>query len=154
MVAPPPVLVSNLGQLTAGSTPFWELLDLAQAFTTGSNGTGYTLTSIELSLVTTISNAAPPTVTLHSGSANGTKVADFTGPSTLDASTTKSYTFTPTGTVTLNASTEYFVVAEMVVLLNGPIPHLMPRTPARSPAGASQTLTKAEVGHQHRQLRR
>ena len=104
-------LVSNIGQAKAGDT-LLRFTDLAQAFTTGDSDTGYTLTSIELSLVThnVSNNSAPPTVTLHSGSANGTKVADFTGPS-LEAFTTKNYTFTPTGTVTLNASTEYFVVA-------------------------------------------
>ncbi len=114
--APPTVLVSNTGQDAASSFTSFISSDLAQAFTTGDIETGYTLSSIELSLTTNnSSNVAPPTVTLYSGSANGTKVADFTGPSALDAFTTKNYAFTPTGTVTLAASIKYFVVVEVAV---------------------------------------
>ena len=103
-------LVSNIGQPNhAGYRS--TLLDLAQAFTTGANDTGYTLTSIDMFLYGASASETPPTVTLHSGSASGTKVADFTGPSTIGPGDV-SYTFAPATTVTLNASTEYWVVAK------------------------------------------
>ena len=103
-------LVSNIGQ-TADN--FAELggNDAAQPFTTGTNATGYTLTSIELRL-NSAKSTDTPTVKLYSGSANGTEVATFTGPAMLDASGTNNYTFTPSSTVTLRMSTTYWVVAE------------------------------------------
>ena len=39
-------------------------------------------------------------------------MADFTGPSALDASTAKNYTFRPTAPVTLATSTEYWLVVQ------------------------------------------
>ena len=104
------MLVSNVGQ--AQSNLFGLVTeDIAQSFTTGDNATGYTLTSIELSLNSTESTDTP-TVKLYRGSANGTEVSTFTGPSMLDADTTKNYAFTPASTVTLLMSTTYWVVAE------------------------------------------
>ena len=103
-------LVSNIGQANDGGYQS-TLLDLAQEFTTGANDTGYTLTSIDMFLWSLNGSATSPTVTLHSGSASGTKVADFTGPSTIGPGDV-SYTFIPATTVTLNASTEYWVVAK------------------------------------------
>ena len=103
-------LVSNIGQANNSGTAS-TTHDLAQAFTTGANDTGYTLTSIDMFLWSLNGSATPPTVTLHSGSASGPKVADFTGPSTIGPGDV-SYTFIPATPVTLNASTEYWVVAE------------------------------------------
>ena len=102
-------LVSNAGQIESN---FGSLAadDLAQPFTTGTNATGYTLSSIELNLDSTVSTNTP-TVKLYSGSANGTEVSTFTGPATL-GSGIASYTFTPFSTVTLRRSTTYWVVAE------------------------------------------
>ena len=102
-------LVSNAGQIESN---FGSLAtdDLAQPFTTGTNATGYTLSSIELNLESTVSTNTP-TVKLYSGSANGTEVSTFTGPATL-GSGIASYTFTPFSTVTLRRSTTYWVVAE------------------------------------------
>ena len=100
------VLVSNIGQGGSSSSTF-SGLELAQAFTTGDSDAGYALTSIEL-LVSSGANA--PTVTLHSGSATGTKVADFTRPSGVSNGSTP-FTFTSITTVTLSANTEYWVVA-------------------------------------------
>ena len=102
-------LVSNVGQSESDSFGL-AANDFAQSFTTGINPTGYTLTSIELRLIV---STVTPTVTLHSGSATGTKVATLTGPAMLDAGTIKNYTFTPSSTSTaLLASTPYWVVAE------------------------------------------
>ena len=87
-------LVSNVEQ-AGGAHQTLADNDYAQSFTTGTNATGYTLTSIELRL-NSESSTDTPTVKLHSGSANGTEVATLTGPAMLDADTTKNYAFTPT----------------------------------------------------------
>ena len=105
------VLVSNVGQTGVDGILF-SGNDAAQSFTTGAHATGYTLTSIELRLNTTAVATATPTVKLFSVSATGTEEATFTGPAMLDASTTENYTFTPSTTVNLLASTTYWVVGE------------------------------------------
>ena len=58
-------------QIALGTT------DVAQEFMTGPHPSGYDLDSIDLRLDILI-NARLLIVTLHSGSANGTKVADLT----------------------------------------------------------------------------
>ena len=109
-VAHAAALVSNVGQTTNGLTGLVQF-DLAQSFTTGTNATGYTLTSIELRL-NSIQSSDTPTVKLYSGSAIGTEVDTLSGPAMLDATGTNNYTFTPSSTVTLLMSTTYWVVAE------------------------------------------
>ena len=106
-------LVSNLGQ-SRTNTFRLALSDLAQAFTTGANPAGYTLSSIDLKLDSSDSTNTP-TVKLYSGSANGMEEAAFTGPAMLDASTVKNYAFAPSSTVILLGSTTYWVVAEGAV---------------------------------------
>ena len=107
------VLVSNIGQTEitenedAGEL---TILDAAQEFTTGSNETGYTLSSIDLEL-TVASTSNFPVVKLFSGSANGTEVATLTAPT--NASTEKTtYTFTAPTAITLEGNTSYWVMAE------------------------------------------
>ena len=107
------VLVSNIGQTeitqndNAGEL---LILDTAQEFTTGSNETGYTLSSIDLEL-TVASTSNFPVVKLFSGSANGTEVATLTAPT--NASTEKTtYTFTAPTAITLEGDTSYWVMAE------------------------------------------
>ena len=107
------VLVSNIGQTeitqndNAGEL---LILDAAQEFTTGSNETGYTLSSIDLEL-TVASTSNFPVVKLFSGSANGTEVATLTAPT--NASTGKTtYTFTAPTAITLEGGTSYWVMAE------------------------------------------
>ena len=102
--------MSNVGQ-TSNDLAELGVVDVAQPFTTGTNATGYTLTSIELTLNSSESTDTP-TVKLYSGSANGTEAATFTGPAMLDAASTNDYEFTPSSTVTLRMSTTYWVVAE------------------------------------------
>ena len=102
--------MSNLGQTSSATTRGGTLSDLAQQFTTGANPGGYTLTGVELKLSST-TGAGPPTVTPHSGSAHGTKVADFDGPVAVSVGATVE-TFTPTTAVTLSASTDDWVVIE------------------------------------------
>ena len=53
-----------------------------------------------------------PTVKVLSGSPTGTELATLTGPTSIDAATTKNYTFTALANTTLAASTTYFVVVE------------------------------------------
>ena len=105
------VLVSNIDQapflgpdLTDGSPAAAG----AQAFTTGANRTGYTLHSIELRLH---GGTALPEVTLHEGARDATPVATLTGPDS-PPSGGASVSFTPTTSVTLKASTTYWVVAQ------------------------------------------
>ena len=116
-VNPIPVLASNIGH---SATTFLALttFDLAQPFTVGSHDSGYRLTSIDIRLNTGTTGTTTPTLTLHSGSGTGTKVADFTGPSALDAETAKNYMFRPTTPVTLAASTEYWLVVQGSGLVN------------------------------------
>ena len=104
------VLVSNVGKSVEEGESFSES-DAAQQFTTGSNASGYTLTSIELRLSTGATPTAP-TVKVFSGSATGTEVATLSAPASLTPSTEANFTFTASGTVTLSASTDYWVVAE------------------------------------------
>ena len=107
------VLVSNIGQtVITDNNNAGELaaLDAAQEFTTGSNETGYTLSSIDLEL-TVASTSNFPVVKLFSGSANGTEVATLTAPT--NAATEKTtYTFTVPTAITLEGDTSYWVMAE------------------------------------------
>ena len=102
------VLVSNIGHHTSSES--LPSFDVAQAFTTGANATGYTLTSIELRIETSVSTT--PTVKLYSGSATGTEEATLTGPPMLAGIGTAIYAFTPSSAVTLLGSTTYWVVVE------------------------------------------
>ena len=108
------VLVSNIGQTVitqndnAGEL---AILDAAQEFTTGSNETGYTLSSIDLEL-TVASTSNFPVVKLFSGSANGTEVATLTAPGTAFPGTKATYTFTVPTAITLEGDTSYWVMAE------------------------------------------
>ena len=107
------VLVSNIGQTEItqnDNSGELLILDAAQEFTTGSNETGYTLSSIDLEL-TVASTSNFPVVKLFSGSANGTEVATLTAPT--NASTGKTtYTFTVPTAITLEGNTSYWVMAE------------------------------------------
>ena len=104
------VLVSNMETSMWSACTMGSSNDCTQSFTTGSNAAGYTLTSIELALGASGTN--PPTMKLFSGSATGTEEATFTGPTSLTAAASKAYTFTPSSSVTLSMSTQYWVVGE------------------------------------------
>ena len=107
------VLVSNIGQTEITENEdagVLAVLDAAQEFTTGSNETGYTLSSIDLEL-TVASTSNFPVVKLFNGSANGTEVATLTAPT--NASTGKTtYTFTAPTAITLEGDTSYWIMAE------------------------------------------
>ena len=110
-VATAVTLVSNLGKTAVDDFLLAEN-DFAQSFMTGGNPEGYWLSGIGVSLQTIAGHLNPPTMTLHSGSGTGTKVADFTAPATLTVGT-DDYTYTAPTSVTLSASTEYWVVVEV-----------------------------------------
>ena len=103
------VLVSNVGQTSDNLQGFTDN-DFAQSFTTGTDPTGYTLTSIELKLGLLGATGDTPTVKLYSGSAIGTEVSTFTGAAS--GASNGNNTFTPSSTVNLGMSTTYWVVAE------------------------------------------
>ena len=89
-------------------------MTLPQSFTTGTSSVGYALSNVEVGLETLASTGplGSPTVTLHSGSATGATVADFSGPSAITPAAIERYKYWPTTEVTLNPSTEYWVVAQ------------------------------------------
>ena len=95
-------LVTNSG--IVGPTIAPPANSKAQAFTTGANSDGYTLSNIIL-YGFSFDDSNNNTVTLHQTSRTGTKVADFTA--VADGAT---LTLTPTSAVTLAASTTYVIV--------------------------------------------
>ena len=107
------VLVSNLGQARNTQPTTTAAVVIAQAFTTGTNTDGYTLTSIEAVIGASLNSAQRATVRAElwseSSGAPASKVADLEVPSTA---TTGTVAFTaPSNTPTLTASgTYYFVV--------------------------------------------
>ncbi|MYG24803.1 MAG: hypothetical protein F4213_02075 [Boseongicola sp. SB0677_bin_26] len=98
-------LVSNLGQSTCCTTDLasWQV---AQAFTTGSETSGYTLTDVEIPLD---SNPSGLSVKVVTGTTSGTKLADLTNPTSLTNGTNK---FTAPANTTLAAGTTYFVIVQ------------------------------------------
>ncbi|MDE0159476.1 MAG: hypothetical protein OXN24_05420, partial [Candidatus Dadabacteria bacterium] len=112
--APEPFLVSTVGQTGAPGGATFSNHDQAQAFTTGANATGYTLTGVDLAFhslsINNFSNIAVRIQGDSSGSP-GSVVATLTPPNTVSGSGT--YTFTAAGSgVALAANTSYFVVLD------------------------------------------
>ncbi len=107
------ILVSNTAEAEEDVNSL-GISDLAHAFTTGTHTAGYTLNSIELRLSTDGGTEfAVPIVKLISGNEPHTGTATtLTGPSSLDAYTTKNYAFTAPSGTTLAASTTYWVLVE------------------------------------------
>ena len=99
-----PVLVGNEDS-TANSLP--SASRSAQAFTTGSHAGGYALTGIRLLGTFT---GAGGTVTLHEGTREGTKVADFTAVNTSPGVADDQLVLTPAAATALDADTTYVVV--------------------------------------------
>ena len=113
-------LVSNLGQSAATASSFVDV-DVAQAFTTGSNSAGYTLTSVELGIISGFDNATTLTVSIHSNSsgAPGASLGTLSNPASL--ATGEVQAFTRTRGIALAASTTYFVVIDRVGANTGPL---------------------------------
>ncbi len=101
-------LVSNVGQPQQANINL-GLSDGAGVFTTGSNEFGYTLSDIEVRLLTVASSGA--TVKLATGLPSATNVvATLTAPGSFAANALNKFT-APAGT-TLAAGTTYYVVIE------------------------------------------
>ena len=110
------VLVSNTGQ-TGGAASSVQSTAYAQGFTTGANGTGYTLENIDIkafiggSAALTAQERATIEVELWSSSSGkpGAKLADLTNPSSIPVGA-GTYSFSAPAGTTLLANTEYHVV--------------------------------------------
>ena len=103
-------LVKNTGQ-TSGTVGNLGSHDQAQAFTTGDNSAGYTLTSVVVvfQVVATASTNYVVSIRNDSSGAPGTSVGALMGPASL---TTRS-TFTASGSgLTLSANTTYFFMID------------------------------------------
>ena len=119
------VLVSNIGQINARplvpslpGSPIASslgLADNAQSFTTGSNSAGYKINNVEIRF-SRIATGLTYTVRIQQAgtSGPGTTVATLTTPSFSTSITPQLLSFSaPTANLTLNASTEYFVVLDV-----------------------------------------
>ena len=104
------VLVSNVDQ--SGSSIALNTWDVAQAFTAGSNASGYTLTSVDLNMTVGSSGTNPSfSVSIYSDSSGnpGTSLGTLTAPASL---VDGNNSFTHTG-IDLAASTTYHVVVDV-----------------------------------------
>ena len=115
------ILVSNLGQGIGALHSSFVEVDVAQAFTTGSNSAGYTLKSVELGIISAWDNATTLTVSIHSNSsgAPGASLGTLSNPASL--ATGMVHAFTHTRGIALAASTTYFVVIDRVGANPGPL---------------------------------
>ena len=123
-VNPPPPLVSNLGQADGG---FLGLVpsDRAQAFSTGSNESGYTLGGVDVEFVALSDNqvfASKMTAAVHSdsGGAPGELVATLSNPAYQSTSADRVFGFdAPAGGVVLEADSTYWLVLDSDGSLQG-----------------------------------
>ena len=99
-------LISNSGQ-TNGDEGALSSYDQAQAFTTGANAAGYTITGIDIQFEAyTGTGSYTVSIWTETSGSPGSSVASLTSPSSLTASALNSYT---TSGIDLAASTTYFV---------------------------------------------
>ena len=123
-VNPLPPLVSNLGEADGG---FLGLVpsDRAQAFSTGSNESGYTLGGVDVEFVALSDNqvfASKMTATVRSdsGGAPGELVATLSNPAYQSTNADRVFGFeAPAGGVALEADTAYWVVLDSDGSLSG-----------------------------------
>ncbi|MCY4506835.1 MAG: SwmB domain-containing protein, partial [Acidobacteria bacterium] len=100
-------LIANTGQTDAGGANLSN--DQAQAFTTGSNADGYTLTRLDLEIA---HDTAAPTYSVHIYTvASGDPATSLGSLTKSSAGTSGTLQFTTAG-IELDASTTYFVVIE------------------------------------------
>ena len=99
-------LISNTGQ-TGGDYGGLDQFDQAQAFTTGANAAGYTLTGVDIDFNVYIgNNSYPVSIWTEVSGSLGVSVDNLTSPSSLTDTALNSYT---TSGIDLAASTTYFV---------------------------------------------
>ena len=106
------VLVSNLGQ-TNGSVGSLGSFDQAQAFTTGNNNGGYTLTSVEIQTTDT-PNLDRLTVSIRSDSSGSpdASLGTLTNPASLPSDGLAAFTASGAG-IDLEKETTYFVLVDV-----------------------------------------
>ena len=117
-------LVSNVEQGAEATHSSFVDVDVAQAFTTGSNSAGYTLKSVELEIISSFNNATTLTVSIHlnSSGAPGARLGTLTNPASLAGGGGGAVlAFTHTRGIALAASTTYFVVIDRVGANTGPL---------------------------------
>ena len=109
--APSTVLVSNLGQAAGGGGGIYTL-DQAQAFTTGDNTGGYTLTSVDIHIYSA-NNFDHLTVSIHSDSSGspGGSLGTLTNPTSVASDDIQTFTASGSG-ITLAKETTYFIVLD------------------------------------------
>ena len=103
-------LISNLGKFRNDGGNFTN--DQAQAFTTGSNSGGYSLTKVVIA--SNLSASANFTVSVHENDsgAPGTSLGTLTNPTLPATGEAGNYEFTHSG-IDLAASTTYFIVVDV-----------------------------------------
>ena len=114
--------MSNTGKSGSFASNFGN--DVAQAFTTGSNASGYRLTRVDFKISYAGGGATPSyTVKIHSNSSGrpGTSIGTLTNPATLPATSSGGLAqFTASGTgIALSPSTTYFVVIDNTTEAHG-----------------------------------
>ena len=129
------VLVSNLGQ-TSTESP--ARLDIAQAFTTGANSGGYSLTGADMKLkfASSIQNY---TVKIHKNSSGspGDAVGTLTKPGSVPSVLSDVQFKAPGDGIQLSASTQYWVVFD-VTSTNPPVWNVGVTTSDAEDSGAAQ----------------
>ena len=141
--------VSNTGQ-TADTSQDLGGIPVAMGFTTGANSDGYTLTSIDASVLTA-SDVGSETLSAELWSASsgvpGTKLADLTISQDIAAGTSTVTADAPAGT-TLAASTTYFVVYRSSASGDDPnIYQIWYTASTNEDSGAASGWTIANNGH-------
>ena len=117
------VLVSNLGQQASTTPGFFNRFDAAQAFTTGTDTTGYTLTSVDIDFnVARSITGYVYSVGVWSATVTGepaTSLGTLTNPPfTTGTNTIHTFTASDDG-IDLNASTAYLVVVNVTTVGTG-----------------------------------
>ena len=141
-----PPLVSNFGQANGGTGNFVQH-DHAQAFTTGANAGGYTLTGVDFSFPQINDGALTGKLTVEirsdSSGAPGAVVATLTKPGTIAAGTNS---FTHSG-VALAANTTYWAVLDVTLVLLPGANTIQNTASDAEDAGGADGFTIADDGH-------
>ena len=141
-----PFLVSNSGQANGGTGNFVQH-DHAQAFTTGANAGGYTLTGVDFSFPQINDGALAGKLTAEirsdSSGAPGAVVATLTKPGTIAAGTNS---FTHSG-VALAANTTYWAVLDVTLVLSPGANTIQNTASDAEDTGGADGFTIADDGH-------
>ena len=139
-------LVSNFGQANGGTGNFVQH-DHAQAFTTGANAGGYTLTGVDFSFPQindgALASKLAAEIRSDSSGAPGAVVATLTKPGTISAGTNS---FTHSG-VALAANTTYWAVLDVTLVLLPGANTIQNTASDAEDAGGADGWTIADDGH-------